>query len=62
MTWELDPDLRQRSEAILETKSDRIGRAYWDSRLKRSLDLVASGMSLPFASFPVVLGGVSYLS
>ena len=47
---ELDPSLLSRANCILETKSARIGKDYWDGKVKKALDrlvLLSSPIVLP---------------
>lgn len=57
MSYELDPNLRQRAETILKTNSERVGPLYWRSRVKRALDIFLSAPASPAALAVMSLGG-----
>lgn len=59
MNHELDPELKAKAERVLETKSKFIGETYWRSRVKRALDILISGSSLPVVLPVITLAGLA---
>lgn len=62
MGCELDPQLRARAEGILQTSSRLVGERYWQSGLKRGLDLLIASPSSVVALPIIAFAGVAILA